>query len=724
MARFGLDKPNPTWVRVIEKHRAVVVPVGFVLLLCVILVPLPTVLMDVLIAVNICIGVVLLMTTMYSEEPLELSVFPSLLLATTLFRLVLNVASTRLILTADASSPQEAQEVAGKVISAFGSFVAGGSLIVGAIIFLILVLVQFLVITKGATRIGEVAARFTLDAMPGKQMAIDADLNAGIINEEQARQRREQVAAEADFFGAMDGAGKFVRGDAIAGIIITLINIVGGFAIGALEKGWALGDTARVFTILTIGDGIASQIPSFIIAIAAALIVTRTGSKANLGQEITSQLAARPAAMFITAAFIAALALTPLPAIPLLTLSGIVFATGFFITRDRRSAEAAEAKRAEVEAQREASELPEEPIEALLKVDTLELEVGFGLVALVDSGQGGDLLDRISGIRRQLAEELGFVMPPVRIRDNMTMGANDYRIKVRGNAVASGQTRPSLLMAMDSGITTGKINGEPTTEPAFGLSAYWIDPNLRSRAESLNYTVVDPASVLTTHLLETVKRYAEELLTREEVANLIEQLKQRAPKLIEQAIPEVVPVGLLQKVLQGLLRERVPIRDLETIIETLAEWKPRTSDPDVLIEYVRNGLRRSICRQYASEGMGGSGPGERPRLVCVTLDPDFEDYINGYIDRSPAGTTVTMPASGARLVAERLASTLRPVLNGGHPPVVIASPQVRAPVRQLAAPHIPGIVVLGYNEIVPEIEVESLGLVSMPKESGSRVSAA
>lgn len=715
MARFGLDKPNPGWVQLIQKHRAVIVPVGFVMLLCVILVPLPPVLMDVLIAMNICVAVVLLMTTMYSEEPLELSVFPSLLLATTLFRLVLNVASTRLILTADADSPEQAQEVAGKVISAFGTFVAGGSLIVGAIIFLILVLVQFLVITKGATRIGEVAARFTLDAMPGKQMAIDADLNAGVINEQEAKQRREQIASEADFFGAMDGAGKFVRGDAIAGIIITLINIIGGFAIGALEKGWAAGDTARVFTILTIGDGISSQIPSFIIAIAAALIVTRTGAKANLGQEITGQLARRPASMFIAGGFLAMLAFTPLPAVPLLTLSAIALGIGFYTTRNQTSARVAEAAKAEQEAQREASELPEEPIEALLKVDTLELEVGFGLVGLVDAGQGGDLLERISGIRRQLAEELGFVMPPVRIRDNMTMGANDYRIKVRGNAIASGQTRPGLLMAMDSGISTGQIQGEPTTEPAFGLTAYWVDPNLRSRAESLNYTVVDPTSVLTTHLLEVVKQYADELLTREEIGNLVEQLKQRAPKLIEQAVPEVVSFGLLQKVLQGLLRERVPIRDLETIIETLAEWKPRTSDPDVLIEYVRNGLRRSICRQYATDPMQ---PGSRPRLVCVTLDPDFEDYINGYIDRSPAGTTVTMPASGARLVAERVAAALRPVLSGGHSAVVIASPQVRAPVRQLVAPHLPGIAVLGYNEIVPEIEVESLGLVTMPAETG------
>jgi flagellar biosynthesis protein FlhA len=719
-AAGGARKPAvPAWAQFIGKHRAMFVPLGFVLLLVVIVVPLPPVLMDIMIAANICIAVIMLMTTMYMDEPLEFSVFPSLLLATTLLRLVLNVASTRLILSADANSPDEAVGVAGKVISAFGSFVAGGSLFVGVIIFIILVVVQFVVITKGATRIGEVAARFTLDAMPGKQMAIDADLNAGIISETEARERREKIAAEADFFGAMDGAGKFVRGDAVAGIIITVVNILGGFAVGMIDKGWEPGRTAEVFTVLTIGDGLASQIPSFIIAMSAALIVTRSGAKANLGTELTGQLSSKPVALFITAGFIAVLGLTPLPAVPLFSLAIGLFLIGFFSIRGER-------ERVEVQAEQQAREQAETkpeapPVEDLLKVDTLELEVGYGLVALVDAKQGGDLLERISAIRRQLAAETGLVMPPVRIRDNMTLPPNMYRVKVRGSVVAEGEVFPGQLLAMDSGITTGPITGRQTREPAFGLDAWWIDRNLKERAETMNYTVVDATSVLTTHISELVKTFADELLTREEVNNLIEQLKQRTPKLVEEIIPEVITTGEVQKVLQALLRERAPIRDLETILESLGEWAKKTKDPDVLVEYARHALRRSICQQYAVPIEGGTGAAgsSRFKLVCVTLDPQFEDFISGYIDRGPAGTTLTIPANAAGAVARRISEELEAVTKSGHQPVVIASPQVRAPVRQILEPYVPSVAVLGYNEIVPGVEVESLGLVTLPDESAA-----
>ncbi len=713
-----LDSPNPAWVDFIARHRAMIAPIGFIALLAVILVPLPPVLMDVLIAFNICLAMIVLLTTMYTEEPLQFSVFPSLLLATTLLRLVLNIASTRLILTADANSPQQAQEMAGQVISAFGSFVAGGSMIVGVIIFLILVVVQFMVITKGATRISEVAARFTLDAMPGKQMAIDADLNAGVIDEAEARRRRDKIADEADFFGAMDGASKFVRGDATAGIVITIVNIVGGFAIGAIEKGWSAGDTARIFTTLTIGDGIASQLPSFIIAIAAALIVTRSSEVGSLGTQITTQVASRPIALFFTAGFAVMLALTPLPGAPLFVLATVLGTTGFFLwKRDRIESKTKQQQAvAEAEAASAAPEAPE--VETLLKVDTLELEVGYGLVTLVDAQQGGELLDRISASRRQLAAEIGLVMPPVRIRDNMTLTPTSYRVKVRGAVVAEGETRPEMLLAMDSGFVTGEIQGEPTTEPAFGLRAWWIVPNLKSKAETLNYTVVDPTSVLTTHLTEIVKRHADELLTREEVSNLVEQLKGHAPKLVGDAIPEVVSPGTLQKVLQTLLRERVPIRDMETVIETLADWAPKTQDVDVLSEYVRNGLRRSICQQHAvPNDLGGSGPdAARLKIICVTLDPAFEDVVNGYIDRTGGATTMSIPAGIAGGLAQRVTETLRPVVGAGYEPIVIASPQVRAQVRQMLEPYVPGVIVLGYNEIVPGIEVESMGLVTVPSE--------
>ncbi len=720
----------PAWLDKLREHRGIIVPIGFVSMLAVLIVPMTPWLMDVLICTNISLAVVILLTTIYMNHPLDFSVFPSLLLATTLFRLVLNIASTRLILSANASTPDEALGVAGQVISAFGHFVAGQSLVVGVVIFLILVIVQFVVITKGAGRISEVAARFTLDAMPGKQMAIDADLNAGMIDEAEARRRRERISQEADFFGAMDGASKFVRGDAVAGVIITVINIVGGFAIGTLDKGWPVAKTAKVFTTLTIGDGLTAQIPSFIIAIASALIVTRSGSKQQLGNELTGQLVSQPVGLAITSVFLFILSFTPLPTLPLLGAAAGLGALAFGLNRTqglkRRAEEtkSAAAKKARPDAP---------PAEALLRLDTLELEVGYGLVSLVDTNQGGDLLERISAIRRQLAAEMGFILPPVRIRDNMQLPPDEYRFKIKGCVVARGQTAPGRLLAMDSGIATGAIEGVKTKEPAFGLDAWWIEPALKTRAETMNYTVVDPSSVLATHLTEVVKQHADELLTREEVNSLIAQLKEKAPKLVEEVIPSLVKPGDLQRVLQNLLRERVPIRNLETILETLAEWGPRTKDLDVLTEYVRNSLRRSICQMYATPaesgsptpGSGGAGGGAgasggargKDRIVCVTLDPALEDLINGYIDRSASGTAVTMPAHVAGRICSQILRALQQVTAAGHQPVVLASPQVRAVVRQLLAPHLPAVAVLGYNEAVADVEVESLALVLPPPSS-------
>ena len=695
----------PRWLYLAQRHKGLIVPLSFVMLLVVILIPLPPLLMDLMISANISLAVIILLTTIYMAKPLDFSVFPSLLLATTMLRLVLNIASTRLILTADAASPEEAIGVAGRVISAFGQFVAGDSLFVGVVIFMILVIVQFVVITKGATRISEVAARFTLDAMPGKQMAIDSDLNAGMINEAEARRRRTEISQEADFFGAMDGASKFVRGDAVAGIIITGVNIVGGLAVGIIERGWPFLQTAQVFTKLTIGDGLTSQIPSFVISLAAALIVTRSGSKEDLGEELTAQLISQPRGLAITAGFLCLLAFTPLPTIPLLTTGLGLGALALGMVR------AAKARTRQAEEQAvEQAQAPAEPpaIENLLKVDTLELEIGYGLVPLVDSAQGGDLLDRISAIRRQLAAEMGLVMPPVRIRDNIQLEPGQYRVKIRGAVVSSGELRPGLLMAMDSGIATGRVQGEPTKEPAFGLDAWWIEPGQRHRAETMNYTVVDPTSVLATHLTELVKQHGHELLTREEVNNLVETLRAKAPKLVEEAIPAIFKIAELQRVLHNLLQERVPIRDMETIVETLADWAPRSKDLDVLTEYVRNALRRTICEQYVVPGDNG-----RPKLVAVTLDPAFEDQVSAYVERGPAGTSINMPARVATRAAEQVLRALQRVTAGGHHPVVIASPQVRAVVRQIVEPHLPSVIVLGYNEVPPGVEVESLGLVTL-----------
>ncbi|MCC6285323.1 MAG: flagellar biosynthesis protein FlhA [Phycisphaerales bacterium] len=679
-----------------------IAPAGFAVLMIVLLVPLPPVAMDLLICVNIAIAMLVLLTTMTMSRPLDFSIFPSLLLATTLLRLVLNVASTRLILTAEAATPQEASGVAGHVISAFGEFVAGDSLFVGIVIFLIMIIVNFMVVTKGAGRISEVAARFTLDAMPGKQMAIDSDLSAGIIDEKEARARREEISREADFFGAMDGASKFVRGDAVAGIIITLINIAGGFAVGVIDRGWPAGQTAEVFTKLTIGDGLVAQVPSLIISIASALIVTRSSSKAELGDEMADQLTARPKGLAIAGALLGALSLTPLPTLPLLTtalgLGGLAFAMG-----------RATKRRAAQEAAAPAPAAPEAPIETLLKVDLLELEIGFGLVGLVDKASGGDLLDRISAVRRQLASEIGMVMPPVRIRDNVQLGAEEYRLRIRGNIVATGAARPQKLLAMDSGVSSGRLEGEATREPAFGLAAWWIEPHQRARAEAMNYTVVEPTAVVTTHLSEVVRAHAEELLTRDEVANLIEGLKQRAPKLVEEVIPAVVKPGELQKILQGLLRERVPIRDIESVVETLAEWAPRTQDPDVLVEYVRNALRRAICQQYAQPAEGAT-----LRLACITLDPALEDLVSSYIDRGAGGTTFTMPARIIEQVAGQISRAIEKLTARGMPPVVVASPPVRAVIRQMLAERVRGVAVLGYNEVAQGVEVEAVALAQPP----------
>jgi flagellar biosynthesis protein FlhA len=714
MAALARARQAPAWAKTIARYRGLLAPIGLMALLIVVLVPLPPVLLDLLITINIALAIITLITTLYIDDALDFSVFPSLLLAATMFRLVINIASTRLILSADASGPQDAIGVAGKVISAFGTFVAGDSLVVGLIIFLILVIVQFVVITKGATRIGEVAARFTLDAMPGKQMAIDADLNAGIIDEREAKARREKISDEADFFGAMDGAGKFVRGDAIAGIIITVINILGGFTVGMLMKGWGFVETAEVFTKLTMGDGLVSQLPSFLMALAAALVVTRASAKASLGEEFAGQLTARPIALAIASGFLILLAMTPLPALPLLGLAGVLMLIAFFMTGQTLAD--AEAKRAQASQERQAK--PEPPaVEKMLKVDALELEVGFGLVPLVDAGQGGDLLDRIASVRRQLAAEMGVVMPPVRIRDNMSLDASSYRVKIRGNDVAEGAVFPNRLLAMDAGVASGPIAGTKTVEPAFGLDAYWIEKAQKDQAEAMNYTVVDPSSVLATHITEIAKNHADELLTRDEVANLLEQLKEKAPKLVEETVPGIVKTGELQKVLQNLLRERVPVRDLEVILETLADWASKSKDLDVLTEYVRNALRRTICGQYAVPIEDSAGAQRRYRLACVTLDPAFEDWINGYVDRSGGATVLSMPATAANQAVERVSAALQPLMAAGHQPVVIASPQVRGIVRQILEPHLPAAAVLGYNEIVSEVEIESMGLVTQREES-------
>ncbi len=711
----------PDWLAAAARYRTLIVPVAFICMVAVIVVPMPPVVMDLLLAANIALAAIVLMTTIFVESPLDFSVFPSMLLGTALFRLVLNIATTRLILSADAASPSDATAIAGKVIESFALFVAGNSLVVGSILFVILIVVQFVVITKGATRIGEVAARFTLDAMPGKQMAIDADLNAGLIDEAEARRRRDHIAQEADFYGAMDGAAKFVRGDAIAGIIITVVNIIGGFAVGVFEKGWSAGESMDVFMRLTIGDGLVSQLPAFVISLSAGLIVTRSSSRQDLGTELGRQLISRAPALWITSAFLFVMAFAGLPALPMLLLACVTGGAGWFIQRQRKRTKAARQEQEKTDKQ--AAEIS--PVEQMLAVDTLELEVGYGLVRLVDKSQGGDLLDRVSMIRRQLAGDLGLVMAPVRIRDNMQLQPNDYHVRIRGNTVATGQVYPGQFLAMDSGLGSADaapLQGVKTREPAFGLDATWIDAGQKKRAEAINYTVVDATSVLATHLTEVVKTHAHELLSRSETNNLIDQVKARAPTLVEEVLggdsPLVKP-GELQKVLQNLLRERVPIRDLETIVETLGDWALRTKDLDVLTEYVRNALRRTICNQYVRQPAPVTKMDEfdsaagttSPRLNCVSLDPALEDQIASYIDRGGDGTAMSMPPIVASRITSVMLDGLQELIQAGHHPVVLASPQVRAQVRHLLDPHIQNVAVLGYNEVSKGVEIESHRLV-------------
>jgi len=688
----------------IVARRDLIVPLAFLGLVVVLVVPMPTWAMDLLLCANIALSAIVLLTVITMRKPLDFSVFPALLLGTTLLRLVLNVASTRLILGMEASSPAGATAVAGHVIQAFADVVAGRSAIVGGVVFVILVIVQFVVITKGATRMSEVAARFVLDALPGKQMAIDAELSSGAIDEKEARRRRDEIMREADFYGAMDGASKFVRGDAIAGILITIVNVVGGFLIATLQKGWSPGESLRTFTLLAIGDGLVSQIPAFIVAIAAGLIVARAGGGKTIGSEIPAQITSQPVALWMICGFLFLMATTPLPTTPLLIGGSVVGVIAWFAGRSLRAGAKAQESAAAAAAASASAPTTSEGV-----VDALEIEIGYGLVALVDGSSGGDLLDRIGGVRRQLASELGVVVPPVRIRDNLRLAPTGYRIRLRGAAIGEGTVHPDRLMAMDSGVGGGGgLEGIRGREPAFGLEAIWIEPDWRSRAESLHYTVVEPSSVIATHLVELVREHADELLTREEVAGLLQSLRARAPKLVEETVPGIVKPADLQKVLQGLLRERVPIRDLETIVETVADWITQTRDPDVLVEYARNALRRSICQQYAESDTDG-----RQRLYCVTLDPAAEAKIAAHIERSGGGTSVTVPPALATKLARAVAESAKALASSGRPVVVVTGPGVRATVRQLLAPHVPGIAVLGYNELAKGVDIESVGLVQL-----------
>ena len=685
-----------TWAQV----RGFAFPLLIVTSILVIIAPLPPLMMDMLLACNVTAAVLILLTTIYVTKPLDFSVFPAILLGTTLARLVLNVASTRLILTRGAT---EKTAAAGDVIQAFGEFVAGDKIAVGLILFSILVAIQFLVITKGSGRISEVAARFFLDGMPGKQMSIDADLAANVITQAEAKARRQEISQQADFYGAMDGASKFVRGDAIASIVITLINVVGGLYVGVIENSMAISEAAEVFTKLTIGDGLVTQVPGFLISLAAGLIVTRSSVESDLPGDVVTQMFRHPEAMFLSAAFLGAMAFTGMPMGPLLALSAGCAVVGLTLQQSKEKAQQEEETRKAAE-QPENQPPPERKPEDRLPVEPLMVELGAGVVPLADPSRGGDMLERVMQIRHQIAEELGLILPKVRVRDNTWLGLNDYVIRIRDMEVARGEVWPTHMLAINRGSAEGELPGIQTTEPLNDHPAYWIEPGQVDRAESQGYSVVEPTIVIILHLTEVIRQHSDELLTRQHVHELIGALKDRAPKLVEEVNPDHVKMSHVHQVLKNLLAERIPVRDLETILQTVIDNSDRIANLSILTEYVRTALARTICQRYRDV---------KRRIHLVSLDPVLEDFLRAKMDFDQFGVSTKLTPQESEALLEGLKAELKKLTDIGMPPVVITTaPQIRAGLRQMTSRALPKLAVLCLNEITPETQIVSRGYVS------------
>ena len=678
-----------------DKARAssAVVPMGVIAILFVMIIPLPTVLLDLLLSLSLTFSIIILLMSMYVLKPLQFSVFPSVLLIVTLLRLSLNVASTRLILL----HGNEGTEAAGQVIKAFGTFVVGGNYVVGFIVFTVLVLINFVVITKGATRVAEVAARFTLDAMPGKQMSIDADLNAGLISDTEARRRRAEVEKEANFYGAMDGASKFVRGDAIAGIIITLVNVIGGLIVGVMQQGMPVVNAARIYTLLTVGDGLVTQVPSLIVSTAAGMLVTRTAAATELGEEIRGQLFVQPKVIGLAAGMIFIFALIPgMPKFSfMLVASGIGLFAYTLMLRAGKEREFVE-------------ELPaltaEEVPEGVTPLDLMGLEVGYGLIYLVDASQSGELLQRIKALRKQMALEMGIVVPSIHIRDNLQLRSNEYSVLLKGVEIARGELMPGHCLAITADDSGPKIRGVETKEPAFGLPAVWIPEADKENLQAKGVVVVDTATVITTHLTEIVKSHADELLGRQEVQHLLDNLANNYPKVVEEIIPKIVPLGTLQKVLQKLLRERISIRDLLAILETLADYYPLTKNVDVLTGYVRQSQARLITKQYQDQ---------EGNITVMMISPDIEDKISSAVQHTEYESFVSPDPN----VVKRLVGSLQKIVTNfttkGLQPIVLCSPNARMSLRKTLEKYLPTLVVLSHNEIVRDANIKSLGMVEL-----------
>ncbi len=674
------------------KFRDLIVLFGVILIVLMLIVPLPPFILSLLIIINISLALIVLLVSLNMNEPLQFSIFPSLLLLLTLFRLGLNVSTTRLIL---------GKGNAGKVIETFGSFVVGGNALVGFVIFLILIIIQFIVITKGAERVSEVAARFTLDAMPGKQMSIDADLNAGLINEHEARDRRQKIEQEADFYGAMDGGSKFVKGDAIASIIIVSINLIVGMIIGMVQLGLAFTDSVHTFTLLSVGDGLVSQIPALLLSTATGIVVTRAASDGNIGKDISRQLLAYPSMLFIAGGVILLLGFTPIGLVVTLPIVATLFIGGYLLIQNGKKLKETEETSEEFE--EEARVKSPESVIDLLQMDPIEFEFGYALVPLADASQGGDLLDRIVMIRRQLALEMGIVLPVVRIRDNIQLSPNAYRFKIKGTIVAEGELLLDHYLAMSPGIDDESVTGIETKEPAFGLPALWINEEVKERAELSGYTVVDPPSVVSTHLTEILRSHGHELLGRQETKQLIDHLRESYPTLAEEVTPEPLSVGDIQKVLINLLKERLSVRNLPVIFEALADYGPMTRDPELLTEYVRQALSRQITQQYVKDDH---------ILKVITVGPDLEKRIAESIQKTEHGNYLAMGAEDTQRFLENIAGHAEQWAAMDDEPVILCSPAVRMYVRQLLERYFPNISVLSYNELEAYVEVQSVGVVN------------
>ncbi|MEI4768560.1 flagellar biosynthesis protein FlhA [Psychrobacillus sp. FJAT-51614] len=673
--------------------RDISVLAAVISIVAMLVIPLPHWLISFLIIINITIALLILMTSMNMQEALQFSVFPTVVLLVTLFRLALNVSTTRAIL---------AEGDAGKVVETFGTFVTGGNILVGLVVFAILVIINFIVITKGAERVSEVAARFTLDAMPGKQMSIDADLNAGMISEKEARERREKVSGEADFYGAMDGATKFVKGDAIAGIIIVIINLVFGIIIGVVQLGLPFAEAAVLFSTLTVGDGLVSQIPALLISTATGIVVTRAASKGNLGGDITGQLFNQPKLLYVAAATIALLGIiTPIGIILTFPVS-IALAIGAYMMSKASKEDPNEIEEFEEEITTDNMKSPENVIN-LLNVDPIEFEFGYGLIPLVDAAQGGDLLDRVVMIRRQLALELGIVIPVVRIRDNIQLQPNEYRIKIKGNEMARGELLLDHYLAMSPG-DDDSIEGIDTIEPSFGLPAKWITESVKEEAEILGYTVVDPPSVVSTHMTEIIRNNAHDLLGRQETKQLIDHIRETYPILVDELTPTPLTVGEIQKVLGNLLREHVSIRNLPIIFETLADYSKMTSDVDILTEYTRQSLAKQITSQYA---------GNSNVLKVLTVSGRVEKIVADNIQQTDHGNYLSIDPNDSQAILESMAREIERASLMEQSPIILCSPAVRMYLRQMTERYFPQIPILSYNELESSIEVQSVGVVNV-----------